>query len=69
MTVASLLSHLVIRLQLFYKINGKENIKKINNDLAIVASHIPVGAIHDNTRSNLMLGSMETFLGGCKNKV
>jgi len=36
--VASVLSHLVVRLRLFYKINEKEIIKKINNDLAMVAS-------------------------------
>jgi len=46
-TVASLLSHLVVRSRLFYKINEKKIEKKINNDLAVVASQIPGGAIHD----------------------
>jgi len=51
MTVASVLSHLVIRLRLFCKINKNKNkIKiKINIDLAVVASQIPGGAIHDTT--------------------
>ena len=47
MTIASLLSHLVVRSWLFYKINEKKIPKKINNDLAIVASQFPGGAIHD----------------------
>jgi len=34
--------------QLFYKINENKSKRKINNDLAVVASHIPVGAIHNN---------------------
>ena len=43
-----MLSHLVIRLQLFYeKINKREIIKKINNNLAMVASQIPVEAVYD----------------------
>ena len=47
MTVASLLSHLAVGSGLFYKINEKKLKKKINNDLAVVASQIPGGAIHD----------------------
>ena len=47
MTVASVLSHLVVRLRLFCKINENENKRKINIDLAVVASQIPRGAIHD----------------------
>jgi len=48
MTIASVLSHLVVRLQLFYKINENKSKRKINIDLAIVASQIPGGAIHDS---------------------
>ena len=48
MTVASVLSHLVVRPRLFYKINGNKSERKINIDLAVVASQIPGGAIHDN---------------------
>jgi len=47
MTVASVLSHLVVRPQLFYKINENKRKRKINIDLAIVASQMPGGAIHD----------------------
>ena len=32
----------------FYKINENKSKRKINIDLAIVASQIPGGAIHDN---------------------
>ena len=46
-TVTSVLSHLVIRPQLFYKINENKSKRKINIDLAVVASQIPGGAIHD----------------------
>ena len=48
MTVASVLSHLVVRPRLFCKINENENKRKINIDLAVVASQIPGGAIHDS---------------------
>jgi len=47
MTIASVLSHLVVRPRLFHKINENKSKRKINNDLAVVAGHIPVGAIHD----------------------
>ena len=47
-TVASVLSHLVIRPRLFCKINKNKNKRKLNIDLAVVASQIPGGAIHDN---------------------
>jgi len=47
MTVASVLSHLVVRPQLFYKINENKRKRKINIDLAVVASQMPRGAIHD----------------------
>ena len=47
MTVTSVLSHLVIRPRLFCKINENEIQKKINIDLAIVASQMSGGAIHD----------------------
>jgi len=47
MTIASVLSHLVIRPQLFYKINENKSKRKINIDLAIAASQIPGEAIHD----------------------
>ena len=49
-TIASVLSHLVVRPRLFCKINKNKNKRKrkINIDLAVVASQIPGGAIHDN---------------------
>jgi len=47
MTVASVLSYLVVRLRFFYKINENKSKRKINIDLAVVASQIPGGAIHD----------------------
>ena len=43
MTIASVLSHLVVRPRLFYKINEKKMKKEINNDLAIVASQMLEG--------------------------
>jgi len=49
MTIASVLSHLVVRPRLFYKINENKSKRKINIDLAVVASQIPGGAIHDTT--------------------
>jgi len=49
MTVASVLSHLVVRPQLFYKINKNKKKRKINIDLAVMASQLPGGAIHDTT--------------------
>ena len=49
-TIASVLSHLVVRLRLFYKINKNKSKRKINIDLAIVASQMPGGTIHDNLR-------------------
>jgi len=45
--VASVLSHLVVRPRLFYKINKNKKKRKINIDLAAVASQMPGGAIHD----------------------
>ena len=48
-TVASVLSHLVVRPRLFYKINKNKSKRKINIDLAVVASQIPGGAIHDSS--------------------
>jgi len=45
--VASVLSHLVVRTWRFWKIKEKKYKKNINNDLAVVASHIPVEAVHD----------------------
>jgi len=49
-TIASVLSYLVIRLQLFYKINENKSKRKINIDLAVVASQIPGGAIHGSIK-------------------
>jgi len=49
MIVTSVLSHLVVRMQHFGKINEKKYKININNDLAIVASQVPVGAIHDSS--------------------
>jgi len=54
MTIASVLSHLVVRPQLFYKINENKSKRKINIDLAIVASQIPREAIHDNHQLQLL---------------
>jgi len=47
MLIASVLSHLVIRTQCFWKIKEKKYKRNINNDLAVVASHIPVEAVYD----------------------
>ena len=47
MTVASVSSHLVIRTWCFWKIKEKKYKININNDLAVVASHIPMEAVHD----------------------
>jgi len=47
MLVALVLSHLVVRMQRFWKIKEKKYKRNINNDLAVVASHIPVEAVHD----------------------
>ena len=47
MTIALVLSHLVIRTQYFWKIKEKKIEKIINNDLAIVASQIPKKAVYD----------------------
>ena len=47
MTVASVLSHLVVRLRFFYKINENKKKRKINIDLAVVTSQLPGGTIHD----------------------
>jgi len=46
-TIASVLSHLVVRPRLFYKINENKKKRKINIDLAVVASQMPGGVIHD----------------------
>jgi len=48
-TIALVLSHLVVRPQLFYEINENKRKRKINIDLAVVASQMPGGAIHDTT--------------------
>jgi len=48
MTIALVLSHLVVRPRLFYKINENKSKRKINIDLAVVASQIPREAIYDN---------------------
>ena len=53
MTVASVLSHLVVRPRLFYEINENKRKRKINIDLAIVASQMPGGAIHDKYTGEL----------------
>ena len=52
-TIASVLSHLVVRPQLFYKINENKKKRKINIDLAVVASQLPGGAIHDRWSQNI----------------
>ena len=46
-TVVSVLSHLAIKMWCFWKMKEKKYKRNINNDLAVVASHIPVGAVHD----------------------
>ena len=43
MIVASALSHLVIRMQCFCKINEKKYKRNINIDLAVWASQSPLG--------------------------
>ena len=52
MTVTLVSSHLAIRIQCFLENKRKEN---INNDLAVVASHIPVETVHDTTALLLAL--------------
>jgi len=47
-TVASVSSHLVVRIRRFWKIKEKKMEKKINIDLAVVASQMSGGAIHDS---------------------
>jgi len=47
MLVASVLSHLVVSTRRFWKIKEKKYKRNINNDLAVVTSHIPVEAVHD----------------------
>jgi len=46
-TIASVSSHLVVRTWCFWKIKEKKIEKKINIDLAVVASQVPREAIHD----------------------
>jgi len=41
------LCNLIVITLWFLENKEKENKRNINNDLAVVASHIPVGAIHD----------------------
>jgi len=48
--IASLLSHTSIVTQLRVLINENKIKKKINNDLAVVASQIPVEVVHDRHR-------------------
>jgi len=48
-TVTSVLSHLVVRTRHFWKIKEKKVEKKINIDLAIVASQMSGGAIYDKS--------------------
>jgi len=62
MTVASVLSHLVVRLRLFYEINENKSKRKINIDLAVVASQIPGEVIHDSAPSPSY--SLKSLLAG-----
>ena len=61
MTVASVLSHLVVRPRLFYKINENKSKRKINIDLAIVASQIPGGVIYDTTVMNRQFRPLTSY--------
>jgi len=67
MTVASVLSHLVVRLRLFYKINEKKMKKKINSDLAIVASQIPERQFMTLPRIRKLLQTIYPQLRRCDN--
>jgi len=49
MTIALVSSHLAIRIWYFWKIKEKKYKRNINNDLAVVASHIFVGVVHDTS--------------------
>ena len=55
MLVASVLSHLVIRTWRFWKIKEKKYKRNINNDLAVVASHMPVEVVHDKILPQCLL--------------
>jgi len=40
---------MTVRIRCFWKIKEKKYKRNINNDLAVVVSHIPVEAVHDTT--------------------
>ena len=48
MTITLISGHLVVRTRCFWKIKEKKMEKKINIDLAVVASQMSGGAIHDS---------------------
>jgi len=66
MTIASVLSHLVVRPRLFYKINENKSKRKINIDLAVVASRIPGGTIHDSRRHGAVKHKKPKMVDGSK---
>ena len=39
---------MLLRYSTFWKIKEKKYKRNINNDLAVVASHIPIEAVHNN---------------------
>jgi len=49
------LSHLLLRRSAFVKIKEKKYKRNINNDLAVVASHIPVEVVHDIPSPSVLL--------------
>ena len=49
--IALVLSHLVIRPWCFWKIKEKKYKINLNNDLAVVTSHIPVEVVHDRAHT------------------
>jgi len=49
------LCDLIIITLWFLENKEKENKRNINNDLAVVASHIPVGVIHDSPETIVTL--------------
>jgi len=62
MLVASVLSYLVIRTRRFWKIKEKKSKKNINNDLAVVASHILVEVVYDITTQPTVINHLHRYL-------
>ena len=64
-TIASVLSHLVIRIWCFWKIKEKKIEKEINIDLAIIAGQFLREAVH-NTKIVIMMHLSSTLGGSTK---